>query len=574
MSYLFEGLAPFLLIILFIVVFVKLSNLKFRLMVLENKLSPQPKEAVPTADLASAPAPVSAESFAPAVTSENKFVTWLKDDWLLKLGGFLLLIGLGWFATYAFMNNWIGPAGRITLGIAAGILILIIGTFRIRKYINQGGIFLVLGSATILLTVFAACEVYDMFNYTMALGIMFLSSAYVALVSVKYKSFAVALSGLVLSVAAPLLAGGSDDRIVLFAYLMVVVLGVIWIVAIRKNWGAMVFASLISVFLYSLPVLLDGYKNNESASLLNFSYAFTLVFFISSLISIIKSHESDIKAFLWTAILNGLFVLVWVMTFADKDWQSLIISIWMVIFAAGAFILFAGTKIRNVFYVYAVVAVAMLATATAVELEGAALTIAYTIESALIPILIYFTTKDLKASATSSFLLIGPIILSLGNLERYYRSNLVISEDFFVLALLSIALICLGLMFKRVKKSLQVLDLNIDNVWLIVGSVYLYTLIWTTLHIAMREDYAVATTIALIIFTVVGLVKYFYGISIGSRILRNYGGIFLGLVVLRLIFIDVWDMEMSVRIVVFVLVGLLLISTAFISKKIKNVQIN
>jgi hypothetical protein len=258
------------------------------------------------------------------------------------------------------------------------------------------------------------------------------------------------------------------------------------------------------------------------------------------------------------------------MAYAPEDWQSLIIAVWMVIFAGGAFVLFVETKIRNVFYVYAAISVAMLATATAIELSGAALTIAYTIESALIPLLILLTTRDLKAASASSLLLAGPIFLSLANFAEYSNSREVFTKDFFVVALLIIALMILGLIFKKNKNADTTVDIQSDNVLLIIGSVYLYTLIWTSLHNAMHGDYAVATTISLIIFTIIGLVKYFYGISVGSRILRNYGATLLGVVVLRLLFVDVWDMEMGIRIVVFFLVGILFVSTAFISRRIKN----
>jgi uncharacterized membrane protein len=568
--YIFDSfLSISLLVILFVVVFVKISGLKARVYRLERLA--EMKEVIPAAATST---PIVATAQAPIQTpvetgSGSRFFDWLKEDWLLKLGGLLLLIGFGWFATYAFMNNWIGPAGRITIGILAGIAILALGTFRIKKYINQGGVFLVLGSAVILLTVFAAREWYDMFTPALALGIMFLSAAYVALVSVKYNSFAVALSGLVLSFVAPLLTNGSDNYVALFSYLMVIVLGAIWIVALRKNWGALVFASLIGVFFYSLPAIFDG-REIVGPTLLNFAYVFALVFFISSIISIVKSKEGDIKAFLLTAVLNAIFLLSWIMAYAPEDWQSLIIAVWMVIFAGGAFILFVETKIRNVFYVYAAISVAMLATATAIQLDGAALTIAYTIESTLIPLLILLTTRDLKAASASSLLLAGPIFLSLANFADYSNSREVFTKDFFVVALLIIALMILGLIFKKNKKADTTVDIQSDNVLLIIGSAYLYTLIWTSLHNAMYNDYAVATTISLIIFTIIGLVKYFYGISHGSRILRNYGGIFLGLVVLRLIFIDVWDMEMGVKIVVFFLIGILFVSTAFISRRIKN----
>ena len=47
----------------------------------------------------------------------------------------------------------IGPMGRITLGIIAGSLFILLGYWRIKDYINQGSVFLVLGSTVLLLTV-------------------------------------------------------------------------------------------------------------------------------------------------------------------------------------------------------------------------------------------------------------------------------------------------------------------------------------------------------------------------------------------------------------------------------------
>ncbi len=89
----------------------------------------------------------------------------------------------------------------------------------------------------------------------------------------------------------------------------------------------------------------------------------------------------------------------------------------------------------------------------------------------------------------------------------------------------------------------------------------------------MRADYTVATIISLVLFTIIALAKYFYGLSVGSKTLKNYGGIFLGFVVLRLLFIDVVRMDVNSRVIVFFFIGLLLVSTAFIGKKIKNHEI-
>lgn len=573
-----------LLIILFIVAFVKISNLKKRVSFLESQQA-QNNNATnaaqvqveadlvnPTLDINTANNEVFTKEFYEDNTASNAFADWLKEDWMLKLGGLLLLIGLGWFTTYAFMNNWIGEIGQITLGILLGVIVLAFGTWRIAKYLNQGGVFLVIGSAIILLTIFAGREIYpDMFPPIFALIVMFFSAAYIALISVKYDSFAVSLSGLVLAFIAPLLTNSqSADEITLFFYLLVIVLGAIWIVAIKKNWGALIFASLVGVLLYSIKISLFAISFDPNGDVLIwFAYGFAAIFFLASIINIINSREDDIKSFLWTAVGNGALLLFWIMGEVSTEWQSSVIALWMLIFAIGAFISFSVTKIKSVFFVYAGVALAMLIVATTIELDGAALTVAYTLESLLIPILIYFTTKDVRASTIGSLLIIAPAFLSLSNLDSYYRSESVLSKDFFAIFLVIIAIMSLGYMFKKIKDINTYYNIYPDNIYLIVGSVYAYILLWSALHVGMSDRVA-ATTLSLVIFTIIALIKYFYGISVGSKTLRNYGAALLGVVILRLVFIDIWDMEIGARIFVFILIGVLLMSTAFYSRRITS----
>src|SRR3989338_8030459 len=57
----------------------------------------------------------------------NPLIEWLKTDWLMKLGAFLLILALGWFVRYAFVNNWIGPIGRISMGMIIGAAIMAFG---------------------------------------------------------------------------------------------------------------------------------------------------------------------------------------------------------------------------------------------------------------------------------------------------------------------------------------------------------------------------------------------------------------------------------------------------------------
>jgi uncharacterized membrane protein len=83
----------------------------------------------------------------------------------------------------------------------------------------------------------------------------------------------------------------------------------------------------------------------------------------------------------------------------------------------------------------------------------------------------------------------------------------------------------------------------------------------------------VATTVSLIVYTVLGLSFLVLGRINESKSWQLCGGVLLGAVVLRLLLIDVWQMDLVGRIITFFVVGTLLISTAFIKKVKKGTDI-
>jgi len=517
----------------------------------------------------SQPAVVSVQTWP---TLSEKFVEWLKEDWLLKLGAMLLLIGFGWLTTYAFLNNWIGPMGRIALGIVAGAAFILLGWWRIKNYITQGGIFLVLGSTTILLTIFAARAVYDFFTPFSALIVMFLSTAFVALASIKYNSRALSLLSLTLAGIAPLLTKApTTDHIGLFAYLFVVILGAIWIVALTGQ-RELTVASLIIISAYSAPHLLSpsSFPLVDIQTLLLFAYAFAALFFLTNTAGILKLKGKEIIHDLVTAAGNGLFLLAWIMLAAQDEWKSLIIAAWMVVFAVGAFLIFRITQRREPFYVYAGVGIAMLAAATSAELSGATLTIAYTIESGIIAFIAYTILRDIKIAERISLLLVGPVILSISSITSRAWATSVIHKDFFVLFILGLTLLGLGAFFlRRVKEIEDKEPQQFNATLLIVGSAYAYIILWLSLHAGLQNDNT-AVMISLVIYTIIGLIAYFYGLTNEKRGLRLYGGALVGFVVGRLFLVDIWRMELAGRIVTFFLIGALLVSTAFLGRKKRN----
>lgn len=498
-------------------------------------------------------------------TPLDNFTEWLKHEWMLKLGALLLLIGFGWLTTYAFLNNWIGPMGRIALGIIAGALFIAFGWQRTKKYIYQGGVFLVLGSTVVLLTIFAAREIYNFFTPLTALSVMFLSTAFVALASVKHSNRALGLASLILAGVAPLLTNAPTPNYVsLFSYLFVVILGAIWI-TVLTNRRELTTVALIIIILYSLPHLFH-FVSADRGVLLLFAYAFAVVFFITNTAGILKLRDKNIVPDLVTASGNGLLLLAWIMTAAQDEWKSLIIAAWMVVFAVGAFLIFRVTQRREPFYVYAGVGIAMLAAATSAELRGATLTIAYTIESGIITLITYMILRDINITKKISWLLIFPVLLSFSSLTSYSWRETVFNKHFFVLFVLALTFFGLGAFFLKTTKEIENKKSQWLNALIILGSLYAYALLWLALQAGLKNDNT-AVMISLLVYTIVGLVSYFYGLKNNKRGIQLYGGVLIGFIVLRLLFVDVWKMEIAGKIVTFFMIGALLMSTAFLGRK-------
>jgi len=563
--------------------FIAISKLSSRVTQLERQLrdklvgvaqaaSPNMVPQPPTtgANIATPIIPIPVAPIQPS--AGEQFFAWLKEDWLLKLGVGLLLIGFGWLTTYAFLNNWIGPAGRIMLGLVTGMFFIVFGWWRMRRYVHQGGIFLVLGSTTVLLTVFAARELYGFFTPATALLVMFLSSAFVAIASVQFKSGSLALTSLVLAGVAPLLTSSpSYDYVGLFLYLLAVIIGSLWVVALTGK-RELTTAGLILISFYSLPHIFSM-TSADPMTLLPFAFAFSALFFITNTIGIVRSSGGKIVADLVTAAGNGLFLLAWIMSAAPNEIQSLLIAAWMVVFAIGAFGIFIYTGRREPFYVYAGVSVALLAAATSAELQGATLVIAFTLEACIIPMITYALTKDVKVASRTSWLLAAPVILSLNSLmsNEWYTS--ILHKDFFVLLVLALALFELGLfLLPRNREAGDEQSRQTNYLLLILGSFYAYALLWLSLGAGLENDNT-AVMISLAVYTIIGLITYFYGIAHEKRGLLLYGGALIGFVVVRLLLVDVWRMALAGRIATFLLIGTLLVASAFFGKKKKDAPI-
>ena len=102
----------------------------------------------------------------------------------------------------------------------------------------------------------------------------------------------------------------------------------------------------------------------------------------------------------------------------------------------------------------------------------------------------------------------------------------------------------------------------------VIASVFAVGYLWSLSHSILQGEKAV--TLALFLYTIIGLFLYQYGRQIGKKDFRYAGQLLLTFVFLRLIFVDVWEMELVWRIVTFLGIGILFIGTALLEKPKKT----
>lgn len=502
----------------------------------------------------------------PGQPAENQFVDWIKEDFFVKLGALLLLLAFGWLTSYAFIHNWIGPFGRIALGLMLGVVFMAVGVWRIKTHKHQGGIFTVLGATTVLVTTFAAREVYDMFTPLSALMLMFTSVVFVAFVSVRYDSQKLAMAGLVLGSIAPWFTAAPDPDIAgVFLYILLVAVGTLWVVSVT-GWSALTLASMLLTFWYSLPFLLEGVGSADKDTAVIFSFIFVSLYFVANLISLVRRRTNEhMNVHTLTALGSAVFLFVWINAAVAPEWQSLLYIAWAMVFAVGTYIVFAFTANRAAFYLYGGTSIALIGVATAAELQGSVLTIAYLLEIGVLLVAATVLRAPDRFLTRLSFLFIIPGVLSLESVASSAWRSGIVHSDFAVVTITTLVFLVAGVfLYTRPSADESELVEKTATGLILVGAVYVVAWVWLVLHALMSD--MLATMFSLFVYTVCGIGLYIYGRTQDYSMMRYCGVGLIMLVVGRLLLIEIWNMALTGKIITFFVVGMLLISTAFIRK--------
>jgi uncharacterized membrane protein len=164
--------------------------------------------------------------------------------WLNRIGIAAMLIGVSYFLKYAFENNWIGPGGRIVIGLLAGIaLILWSERFRIKGHVAFSYSLKAVGIGTLYLSLWGAFQVYHLIPSAAAFVAMMMVTASTIALALSQDAELLASFAMIGGFATPvLLSTGQNHEVALFSYVALLDIAIL-AMAVVKPWRRLLWGS-------------------------------------------------------------------------------------------------------------------------------------------------------------------------------------------------------------------------------------------------------------------------------------------------------------------------------------------
>jgi uncharacterized membrane protein len=207
------------------------------------------------------------------------------SHWLNRIGITAVLIGVSYFLKYAFDNNWIGPAGRVAIGLLAGIGVVVWSErFRQRGYRVFSYSLKAVGIGALYLSLWAAFQVYQLIPSGVAFAAMFVVTASTVALAITQDAEILAAFALTGGFATPLLLSTGENReLALFSYVALLDLATLALVA-RRPWQRLLLLSYAGTLVLYMGWYSRFYDQSQIAPTIGFATIFFAIFAIAPLI--------------------------------------------------------------------------------------------------------------------------------------------------------------------------------------------------------------------------------------------------------------------------------------------------
>lgn len=347
-----------------------------------RKLREEPGPAAPVPSAAPPPPPPVEAPVAPSEQKESlpppaplipaakvDIESLIGSKWLLYVGALLLVIGVASFLKIAFDRDWIGPAMRVAMGIAAGVAVIGLATAVRRRLAPYFADALVgIGAAIEYISFFSAGSLFHVMSLGEIMAGMILVTTAVGVLAYRGNRQPLAYVSLAGGLLTPLLAGSNNpDSLLLFVYLAVLAAFAVALGELRR-WTLVPCISLAGTIVYWVSFGYDNAAQHPTIERVAIALLLYAVFASTALIA--WSREEDLDPVrLGVTLVSAVWFMVAISTIA-ADARALLAATLLLVAAAHVSLSYL-TKQRQQLWL-ATLALALAIPSLAYSFSGAA----------------------------------------------------------------------------------------------------------------------------------------------------------------------------------------------------------
>jgi uncharacterized membrane protein len=508
-----------------------------------------------------------------ATQAETDVETMIAGRWLYYVGILALAFAVMFFLKYAFDNNWIGPAGRVAIGLLIGSALFPLSGWILKRgyeYFSEG--IAGLGTAILYLSIWTGWHYYALFTQPTAFTLMIVVTAAATVVALGRNSERIAALALVGGVLTPILVStGRNEEVALFTYLAILGVGMLC-AAWMRDWKSLPPLLFVSTAIYFWGWYDEFYAHDELTTTIFFATLFFVLF--GALPAIRGTREGELPATEIGLVLSN--ALQYLIVLRLTLWPEYRWGLTFGVLGLAAVHLMAehalprketrASQLARV--LYAGLALMFVTLAVPIRLDGHWITIAWAAEGALVIWSGLRVQSGALRSAGFVIFLIVAIRLVAEPIEA--ASVFLLNARFLTLAFCAAASYAAYLFAQRSPVELPEMEARLyyalaigANVcFLLALSIDVWDLYGRMPSLGIDRDLAQELALS-VLWLVYALALLVPGFMRKSAMLRWQGLVLLGVTIIKVFFLDLSFLTRFYRIVSFFILGLVLLLVSF-----------
>jgi uncharacterized membrane protein len=343
-----------------------------------------------------APWSVAGTPVAPPPGERDSLEAKIGKVWINRIAIIATLCGVAFFIQYAFQNNWIGPSGRVAIGIVAGIVVLLWSErFRSKGYVAFSYSLKALGIGVLYFALWGAGpQLYQLVPNEVAFAAMIAVTASAITLALTQNAEILAFYAIIGGFATPIMMStGENHEIALFSYLALLDLALLIVVAF-KPWRRLMWACFLGTVILFSAWFVRWYTPSQRNVTVFFAALFAAIFAAIPLVTPLEKsrwHKGISTTLILLPMFNAAFFFLALVAMYGQDKTKLT---WYALGLAAVYLILSSLfrrrvgadpdtlKLVNMLHV--AVAIAFITIAIPLKLDAHWITIGWLIESAVL----------------------------------------------------------------------------------------------------------------------------------------------------------------------------------------------